>query len=353
MSRSATISPGRFNNVVSVVVPAYNVERYLAKCLRSLLDQSCKHLEIVVVNDHSDDHTGGILDEYASQDGRIRPIHLSCNMGVHAARSAGINVASGQFIGFVDADDWVDPPMFETLLEACINADADIAICGVKTVSEEGLYGPDKVRFRRSETVSSEILRRFCRLEFGTGVLWNKLYKREVIVKFGTPPLERSVDAAEDYIVNVGCFAESRKVALLADRLYYYLARRQSASRTVENAARFVRVLGAYEACLCVYADRGEKFLAEIDGLHTRRMRFDCYKVADLSELQPYRQELRRILDRLIARRPETIYALIDAAGEINSRNACLPRVSWAPLRRLVNAARRGYLFLSGRNSYT
>jgi glycosyltransferase involved in cell wall biosynthesis len=328
-------SPG----LVSLIVPAHNVGGYLPKCLNSLITQTYKHLEIIVINDRSDEDTGSILDDYAARERRVKAIHLSVNVGVHAARMLGVEASSGEHVGFVDADDWVHPRMFESLLQACIKSDADIAICGVKTASEEGLPGPEKVRFPRDEVVMDEILQRFCRLELGTGVLWNKLYKRELIFKYGTQPLDRSVDASEDYIVNVGCFAESKKIALLRDCLYYYLQRRESASRSAANAAAFVRILRAYETCLRVYADRGEKFLVEIDCLYARQLSFDCYKVADLSLLDAHQAELTCVVQQLMTTRPKSIYALIHKNDEVILEDKCARPLFRELIRRVLRFA--------------
>ena len=122
--------------LVSVIVPTFNIERYIKKCLDSLLSQTLKEIEIICIDDGSTDTSGQILDEYATKDSRIKVIHR-INGGLSAARNTGLSIAQGQYIGFVDGDDWVNPQMFQELSKALIeHPQSDIAICGVETIFE-------------------------------------------------------------------------------------------------------------------------------------------------------------------------------------------------------------------------
>lgn len=114
---------------VSIVVPIYRVEKYLAECVDSLLNQTLTNIEIVLVDDGSPDSCGEIAEQYACKDKRIKVIHQQ-NAGLGPARNAGIRVATGEYIGFVDSDDWVKPEMYEKLYEAAVRENADIAVSG-------------------------------------------------------------------------------------------------------------------------------------------------------------------------------------------------------------------------------
>ena len=118
------------NKMISVIVPIYNVEEYLEKCIESILVQSYSNLEIILINDGSHDNCGRICDDYQRRDNRIRVIHQS-NQGVSAARNAGLNTVLGDYIGFVDPDDWVEPDMYQHLIYLIAETGADIAQCGV------------------------------------------------------------------------------------------------------------------------------------------------------------------------------------------------------------------------------
>ena len=109
--------------LISIIIPAYNIENYIVRCLDSLLNQTYKNLEVIVVDDGSSDNTGKIIDDYASKYENIKVIHKK-NAGVSAARNSGIDVANGDYIGFVDGDDTVDKEMFEVLIDNAIKYDA-------------------------------------------------------------------------------------------------------------------------------------------------------------------------------------------------------------------------------------
>ena len=142
------------NHKISVIIPVYNVEDYLSKCLQSVINQTYTNLEIILVDDGSTDNSGEICDEFSENDNRIKVIHQK-NTGVSQARKIGIDVADGKYIGFVDADDWIEPDMYETLINKMKNS--DIIMSGlffhmndaVKKIPmnnfENTYYGPDNL----------------------------------------------------------------------------------------------------------------------------------------------------------------------------------------------------------------
>ena len=119
--------------LVSVIIPAYNIEDYIGRCLDSIISQTYKNLEIIVVDDGSRDHTGEILDNYAKKDRRIKVIHKE-NGGVSSARNKGIEAAEGDYIGFIDGDDLIESEMYKTLVDLLEEENADIAHCGYQMV---------------------------------------------------------------------------------------------------------------------------------------------------------------------------------------------------------------------------
>ena len=124
------------NGLVTVIVPVYNVECYLDKCISSIVQQSYNNLEIIVVDDGSTDGSPAICDGWAARERRIRVIHKE-NGGLSDARNAGLAVATGEYISFVDSDDWIKPQFIETLLVSLQAGKADIAECGVVYVDEQ------------------------------------------------------------------------------------------------------------------------------------------------------------------------------------------------------------------------
>lgn len=114
--------------IISIIVPIYNVDNYLEKCIDSILNQALEEFELVLVNDGSTDNSGAICDKYSNKDERVKVIHKK-NGGVSSARNVGIKNANGDYIGFVDPDDYVDIDMYKKLYELCIKSNSDIAIC--------------------------------------------------------------------------------------------------------------------------------------------------------------------------------------------------------------------------------
>ena len=123
------------NPQISVIVPIYNVEKYLAKCIDSIINQTLTNIEIILVNDGSTDNSRKIIDKYDKKDSRIKVIHKK-NGGQGSARNAGLDIAKGEYIGFVDSDDWIDSNMYENLYNAAISNNADIVVCNRKVFDE-------------------------------------------------------------------------------------------------------------------------------------------------------------------------------------------------------------------------
>src|SRR5690606_12518940 len=120
--------------LVSIIIPVYNVELYLRECLDSVCRQTFRNLEIILINDGSPDHSGEICEEYSSQDERIKVIHKK-NGGLSDARNAGLNIATGDYIAFIDSDDVIDQDFIQILLEVLLNSGASISMCDYITFS--------------------------------------------------------------------------------------------------------------------------------------------------------------------------------------------------------------------------
>jgi len=140
--------------MISIIVPIYKVEKYLRICIDSLINQTYKDIEIILVDDGSPDNCGKICDDYASKDLRVKVIHQP-NAGVSAARNAGLSVARGEYIGFCDPDDFVAPDMFQTLFDAIKKHGADLGACGYNYYSEEYILDTSRLyQLRENEIMS-------------------------------------------------------------------------------------------------------------------------------------------------------------------------------------------------------
>ena len=163
---------------ISIIVPVYNVEKYIRKCLDSILNQTFKDFELILVDDGSLDNSGKICDDYALKDNRIKVIHKK-NGGLSSARNAGLDVAQGDYIGFVDSDDWIEPDMYEILYENCIRTNADI---GIVEINYGGIL--EKEDKNKRKIYSNKDLLKDLVYNAGkdiTWTAWNKLWRRDLI----------------------------------------------------------------------------------------------------------------------------------------------------------------------------
>ena len=129
---------GYSSPLISIIVPVYNVENFLTRCFESIRTQTYENVEILLIDDGSTDKSGVICDSLAQNDPRVSVIHQN-NMGLSEARNTGLNIAKGEFISFIDSDDFIDPTMLETLLELLLQTDTGISMCSIQRVNEAGL----------------------------------------------------------------------------------------------------------------------------------------------------------------------------------------------------------------------
>lgn len=167
--------------LISIIIPVYNSEQWLEKCVFSILNQSYNNLEIILVDDGSTDQSGTMCDQYRNLDQRVRVYHKE-NGGQATARNLGLKMASGSYIGFVDSDDWIDQDMYSTLIDAAVSTKADIVMCGRRNVTPEGtilqsVFTCDDIR----EWNADEALRRFFLYDDIDGAGCDKIFKRELL----------------------------------------------------------------------------------------------------------------------------------------------------------------------------
>lgn len=221
--------------LISIIIPAYNIEKYIAKCLDSLLKQTYRNLEIIVVDDGSSDDTGKVIDDYSSKYDNIKVIHKK-NSGVSAARNSGIEVTNGDYIGFVDGDDTVDEEMFEVLIDNAIKYDADISHCGYKMVfpSRIDYYHNTEVLVEQDNKLGLKDLLTGNRVEPG---LWNKIYKKEL---FKGIKIDESIKMNEDLLINYYLFRKAKKSIFYDKCFYNYTLRKGSAATSTVNINKII-----------------------------------------------------------------------------------------------------------------
>lgn len=212
------------NNLISIVVPIYNVEKYIPECVDSIIAQTYENIEIILVNDGSTDNSGSVCEEYAKKDARIKVIHKK-NGGLSDARNAGIKIAKGEYIGFVDSDDWIETDMYEKLIKACLENNADISICGLfRDYVDKSIKCPSP----NNKVYSSEnALKALIEGEELHDHAWSKLYKRSFFDDVEYPKGKLYEDVRTTYKL----FLKSDVVVSIEDCLYHYRQRSGSIVR--------------------------------------------------------------------------------------------------------------------------
>ena len=204
--------------MISVIVPVYKVESYLRQCIDSILCQTYQNLEIILIDDGSPDKSGDICEEYAKADTRIRVFHTE-NKGLSATRNLGLREAKGEYIGFVDSDDWIEPDMYEKLLRRMEETGTSISICGFWN---EYLKKKSEVRVCDAVYSGTDAIRALvCDLTNG---VWNKLFKKEVWTGIRFPEKRVYEDIATLYkvVLSADCLSCTKET------LYHYRRRQGS-----------------------------------------------------------------------------------------------------------------------------
>lgn len=209
------------NKLISIIITVYNADTFLDRCLKSITNQTYRDLEIILINDGSTDKSGKICDAWASKDPRIKVLHTT-NQGVAAARNCGLHIANGDYIGFADADDWIEPDMFENLASSLEQYNADIAICGFEE------KWPDHSVLKVSEGfrcyTKEEALRELILDRNMQNYAWNKLFRRKCVPDAPFPPLKRMSDLGGMH----NFFRKADKIVEINRVLYHYIRRNNS-----------------------------------------------------------------------------------------------------------------------------
>ncbi len=235
------------NELISVIVPVYNVEDYLCQCLDSILRQSYKNLQIILVDDGSTDQSGKICDEYGKKDKRIEIIHKA-NGGLSDARNVGLASATGKFIAFVDSDDYIADTLYETLLGKIRLSNAPIAMCGFWAVDEGGKKIPERSSsdFKEGRYTKQEV---FERLSFDDGwnlvVVWNKLYSRKVLERLWFP----TGKLHEDQYIFCDLISACDSIYITPKKFYCYRQRKNSIMAGIYDMRRLDEVEAILYQC--------------------------------------------------------------------------------------------------------
>lgn len=285
------------NKLISVIVPVYNIEMFVERCIKSIVEQSYKNLEIILVDDGSTDNSANICDEWEKKDSRIKVVH-KINGGLSDARNSGLDIVSGEYISFIDGDDFIDKDMYKNMIYYITNYDCDICVCGMcKTengqefVTRPYNYENKEFTILDSESGIKEVLND--KIDVSS---CNKLYKKSVIGKLRFPYGKTN----EDFAMIYKFFFYSRKIVIINMNLYKYIQRDGSITTTKFNERQFDKFYNCIEMLdfiksnipnLTMYAEKYLWYQAFclLKTLYTKNL-FRDYK--------EYDKELRKVLQK-------------------------------------------------------
>lgn len=282
---------------ISIVVPVYNLEKYIENTVQSICNQTYRNLEIILVNDGSQDATPKLLDQLAMKDNRIKVLHKE-NGGVTKARLAGVEVASGEWIGFVDGDDYIEPDMYEKLLNNAVKYGADISHCGYQMVFPSRVdlyYGTGRLVEQDKKAGLKDLVEGL----FVEPGLWNKIFYNTLLKEFlKENTMDTSIKINEDLLMNYYLFKKSKKSIYEDWCPYQYILRENSTATSKMNKHKLEDPLKVLKI---IKEDTDDK---EIENIIDSRIIMNLVNLATLSLnkdgeealIKPYRFEARKEL---------------------------------------------------------
>lgn len=296
-------------SLISVIVPVYRVEKYLERCVKSILSQTYKNLEVILVDDGSPDQCPAICDACAEKDVRVKVIHQE-NKGLSGARNAGIDAASGEYLAFVDSDDYVSPHFIEELYQLLQDTGCAIGQCRFSYVKGDGLVeeGDSAFCIYRGESLMEQLYgpeeKATCFV-----VAWNKLYRAELFKETGIRYPEGRIH--EDEATTYRLFHEAKKLAFLDRALYGYYTENGGSITSVFSAKR-LQWLTAHEERIAFFKKNGyEKLLpAAYRKLCDACITFYFRCTEQVKDAEELKKELRKRLETYRANGAAWIAAL-------------------------------------------
>ncbi len=236
-------------NLISVIVPVYKTEAYLGKCVDSILAQTYPYIEVLLIEDGSPDRCGDICDEYTQKDSRVKTFHIT-NRGISAARNFGLRVAKGEYIGFVDSDDWIEPEMYSTLYRGLTESGADVSVCGFRHEFKDSFEAvvPDDITLDKDDAVKCVISSKV------SSYVWNRLFRKKLFSNVMFP----EGHVYEDVVVTYKLVLAAETVRFIPDILYHY----RHSSTSISNSHTMERLIDFWDASRerYLFFENNEKF---------------------------------------------------------------------------------------------
>lgn len=249
---------------LSIIVPVYNSEKYLDRCINSILAQTFTDFEVILVDDGSIDQSGKICDKYAQKDCRIIVIHQD-NRGVSAARNVGLKIAKGRYITFVDSDDYIEEEMYQKMITILENDSVDLVICGFQYIDNNNRIVKNNMSLEKGKQKleKRELLLHTVGLRnrMYFGVLWNKVFKRSVV---NGEKFEEKISFFEDWLFLLSCYIKCNSAIIISQSFYHYTATTEnSLGKTIDGRKIYGSLCALYDT-IPIYKNQFEEVYANL-----------------------------------------------------------------------------------------
>jgi len=244
---------------ISIIIPVYNVKDYIRKCLDSVVNQTYKNIEILLINDGSTDNSGKICDEYALKDSRVKVFHKN-NGGVSSAKNTGLKHITGKYIGFVDSDDWIEPNMYEVLYKAIKDKNVSVSVINYsKDTDAESIPMINKERIQSSVLTPENMIVYAFKRDYYMGFcayLWNKLFSSEIIINNGLL-FDEHINYGEDVLFYTNAVMSKNCLGVYTEEPLYHYYQRDSSIAKNESVKVKTDILTAYKKAEKLMNDNG------------------------------------------------------------------------------------------------
>lgn len=285
---------------VSVILPVYNTAKYLNKCIDSIMNQSMKEFELIIVNDNSSDNSKSIIHEYYNKYKNIKIINKTVNQGVSSARNDAIEIARGEYILFIDSDDWIEENMLERLYKKAIEKDADITICNAYIDFEDNKQKKFDISIGKDSFISKDkmIKELLTQINGLQGHPWNKFYRKDIIIK-KVIRYDENISIYEDFLFNLQFILNSERFVFIESNLYHYIQRSNSLARSL-NKKNVVDTKYIIEKVECTISNNNTNvpFKEEMISFGYRTIINNILLIVNSNESN---KEKTKILDKLIS----------------------------------------------------
>lgn len=330
--------------MVSIIVPVYNCEDRIRKCVESIIRQSYKNMEVLLIDDGSTDASGRICDAYAQEDSRVCVFHQK-NAGASAARNKGITLAKGEYIQFVDSDDYIAEDMTERLVESIKQNGTFCAVCGYKHIQGKQIQ---EVRLKEQGSLSPGELERECPGIFGKCILnppWNKLYRRKEISSY----FDENLSLGEDLLFNLAYLKKAEKISFVDSCPYYYIEKEESLTKryrsdSIQIAERL------YKASMKFILENklGKEAVNDVGRIFVKSVIYGCYDICVVSKMNR-KEKKRTISDWLQKKTVQTALAHSCLENMQQRTAAFLMRKQYVAILMIFNRVKQAVSYLRNR----